>query len=199
MVSVADVRWQGVNLAVLSWPEKPELGDEQLARHVKKPQDLSKDSLAKWRQAARAYRQLSKVMRDQGMSEEADRFAYHGNVCQRQLYSVQGKYLRQFGSWLLDLVSGYGYKPLRSLFTYLLVVLGFATAYFFLTPITGVHFEPLGAVVFSVTSFHGRGFSPGETVALTNLVTVIAAGEAVIGLLIEITFIATFIQRFFAR
>jgi len=34
---------------------------------------------------------------------------------------------------------------------------------------------------------------------LNNPLTVIAAGEAIIGLLIEITFIATFTQRFFAR
>jgi hypothetical protein len=56
-----------------------------------------------------------------------------------------------------------------------------------------------GAAVFSVTSFHGRGFSPGENAGLTNPVTVIAAAEAIIGLLIEITFIATFTQRFFGR
>jgi hypothetical protein len=66
-------------------------------------------------------------------------------------------------------------------------------------PFTGVHFEPLGALIFSVTSFHGRGFSPGEAVSLTNTVTVLAAGEALISLLIEITFTATFTQRFFAR
>ena len=46
---------------------------------------------------------------------------------------------------------------------------------------------------------HGSGFVPGENVLLITPVTVIAAGEAIIGLLIEITFIATFTQRFFAR
>ena len=50
----------------------------------------------------------------------------------------------------------------------------------------------------SLTAFHGRGFFataflPGDPQAA------LAAGEAVIGLLIEITFIATFTQRFFAR
>ena len=47
-------------------------------------------------------------------------------------------------------------------------------------------------------SFRGRGFfqptqSPGDKV------TILAAIEAAIGLLLEITFIATFTQRFFAR
>jgi hypothetical protein len=54
------------------------------------------------------------------------------------------------------------------------------------------------AGVVSLTAFHGRGFfssafQPGDPQAA------LAAIEAVIGLLIEITFIATFTQRFFAR
>jgi hypothetical protein len=48
----------------------------------------------------------------------------------------------------------------------------------------------------SLTAFHGRGFfaqqfSPGDPQAI------IAAVEAVVGLLIEISFIATFTQRYF--
>ena len=54
------------------------------------------------------------------------------------------------------------------------------------------------ALVVSLTAFHGRGFfatafQPGDPQAA------LAALEAIIGLLIEITFIATFTQRFFAR
>ena len=70
---------------------------------------------------------------------------------------------------------------------------------FFVAAQVGVSMPPLAAVVFSITSFHGRGFMPSESVLLTNPLTVLAAGEAIIGLLIEITFIATFTQRFFAR
>jgi hypothetical protein len=43
---------------------------------------------------------------------------------------------------------------------------------------------------------HGRGFfQPVQS--LGDPVAILAAGEAVIGLLIEISFIATFTQRFF--
>jgi hypothetical protein len=35
--------------------------------------------------------------------------------------------------------------------------------------------------------------------ALNDPIAIVAAAEAIIGLLIEITFIATFTQRFFAR
>jgi hypothetical protein len=50
-----------------------------------------------------------------------------------------------------------------------------------------------------VTSFHGRGFFPGGGLALDDPITILAAIEAILGLFIEITFIATFTQRFFAR
>ncbi len=59
--------------------------------------------------------------------------------------------------------------------------------------------SPLGSVVFSMTSFHGRGFFPGSSIALDDPLTVLAALEAFIGLLIEVTFIATITQRLFGK
>jgi hypothetical protein len=54
------------------------------------------------------------------------------------------------------------------------------------------------ALVLSVSSFHGRGFfQPVQS--LGDPGAIIAAIEAVFGLLIEISFIATFTQRFFGR
>jgi len=52
-----------------------------------------------------------------------------------------------------------------------------------------------------LTSFHGRGFFPGleNKASLDNPLVVLAAFEAVVGLFIEISFIATFTQRFFGK
>jgi hypothetical protein len=102
------------------------------------------------------------------------------------------------GSQLLNLISGFGYRPLRSLITYALVVLGFAAAYVALGGTSGAPLHWNEAIVASMTAFHGRGFFstaflPGDPQAA------VAAAEAFIGLLIEITLIATFTQRFFAR
>lgn len=49
--------------------------------------------------------------------------------------------------------------------------------------------------------FHGRGFFPslGSEYSLHNPLVIMTAFEAVVGLLIEISFIATFTQRFFGR
>ncbi len=62
----------------------------------------------------------------------------------------------------------------------------------------GHPFSPGGALVFSLTSFHGRGFFPGG-LSLEDAITQYAAFEAVVGLFIEISFIATFTQRLFGR
>ena len=54
------------------------------------------------------------------------------------------------------------------------------------------------ALVLSVSSFHGRGFFL-QSMTLSDPFARLAAAEAVLGLLIEISFIATFTQRFFGR
>jgi hypothetical protein len=199
---LAGTHWGGADLSAVNWAAVQMLGDEEEAlqgRYTSRNAESRRKGIIAWDTAVRSNRQLAVALRDQGLNEHADRFAYRAQVLQRHVLLRQGHLLRCLGSLFLDFISGYGYRPLRSFLTYIVVVLGFAAAYFLLMPITGVHFEALGALVFSVTSFHGRGFSPGESVALTNPVTVLAAGEAIIGLLIEITFIATFTQRFFAR
>lgn len=110
----------------------------------------------------------------------------------------QKRRLTALGSLFLDLISGYGYRPMRSFITYVLVILAFAAAYFTLGGANGQAISWNEALVISMTAFHGRGFfsavfQPGD------LQAAVAAVEAFIGLLIEIVLIATFTQRFFAR
>ena len=105
------------------------------------------------------------------------------------------------GSWILDLICGYGYRPLRSFITYVLVAGAFAVSYALLAyfGLTAEHFPSWDSpIVLSVTSFHGRVFFAGG-LPLNDWAARVGAVEAVIGLLIEITFIATFTQRFFSR
>lgn len=104
-------------------------------------------------------------------------------------------------SLLLDILSGYGYKPVRTLFWYLIAIFGFASTYYAFGEKQIPSFFP-DAVVFSLTAFHGRGFFPdlGMTSGLLhNPLVVLAAFEAVVGLIIEISFIATFTQRYFGK
>jgi hypothetical protein len=155
------------------------------------------------RSAARAYYGLAKALETQGLTTPALRFRRR----QRQL--ERAAQLRSFNllGWLfstaLNIVSGYGDRPLRALGVYLAVILAFAGVYFGITtPGSPIFFggsQPLQlheAVVFSLSSFHGRGFFP-STIGLGDPVAIVAALEAVVGLFIELVLIATFTRRLF--
>jgi hypothetical protein len=122
---------------------------------------------------------------------------------QRVVQRLKRRYVAAFGSWFLDFLAGYGYRPAQAVSVYLLLIAAFTVSYFGLGLTVGPPLTPLGALVFSVTSFHGRGFFPGgslgHSMTLDDPMTVLAAAEAVVGLVVEISFIATFTNRFFAR
>jgi uncharacterized protein YjbI with pentapeptide repeats len=226
-VSVADLRWGGVNLAVVDWTPVKQLGDEREARQAmsdgasggqRKDQETR---LSEFRTALRANRQMAVELRDQGLNEEADRFAYRAQVLHRDVLLIQALWRTEPGltvktgarvtpwqrvrtlsayifSYFLDILAGYGYRPGRSFVAYVLSLLVFAVLYYVVgqdvhTPLTVVD-----ALSLSINSFHGRGFLP-STVAPGDPVTVLTAVEAIVGLVIEISFIATFTQRFFGR
>lgn len=189
-VSLADARWGDMNLAVVDWSSIRTLGDERRA-------DADK-GLAQQRTAVRANQQLATTLRAQGLSDEADRFAYRAQALQRRVLRQRRSWLRYLGSILLDWVSGYGYKPLRSFLAYILIICAFAGLYLLNAQFAAPHLTWDEALVLSVSSFHGRGFF-SSGISLSDTLARLAACEAIIGLLIEITFIATFTQRFFAR
>jgi hypothetical protein len=198
-VSVADLRWRGANLAVVNWPAAMMLGDERIAREQGTSARTSAGAaqeLSSYQAAVRANRQLAVALQAQGLNEEASRFAYDAQVLQQHVLWRQRKVGAYLFSRFLNGLAGYGYKPMRSLIAYLLLVIGFAAAYYGLGLAVHPHLQWYEALVVSLTAFHGRGFfaqqfSPGDPQAI------IAAVEAVVGLLIEISFIATFTQRYF--
>ena len=200
VISLVDVSWGNVNLAVIDWAPVKMLGDEHNAYYQEWQDRAGKDKnrlIRGFQAAVRANRQLAIALEAQGLNEEASRFAYRAQKLQGRVARRQGKYGQYLFSFFLDLLAGYGYRPRRSILWYFIIILGFAAAYF----VFG-HLPLLpDALVFSLTSFHGRGFFPGlgNETSLQNPLVVLAAFEAVVGLLIEISFIATFTQRFFGK
>jgi hypothetical protein len=189
---LVDVQWGDTILAVVDWSKITKLGEEKPFINIDNKYEVDYET------AARANRQLSVALRNQGLNEDSARFSYRAQLMQRGVFRQEAKYGQYLFSLFLDLLSGYGYKPLRCFIAYLIVILSFATAYFIIGHKVGPVLSPLGSVVFSMTSFHGRGFFPGG-IALDDPLTVVAAFEAFIGLLIEVTFIATLTQRLFGR
>ncbi len=199
-VFLSNIRWGNANLAVVKWLQVKMLGDEHQARQKKDHEGKLKDRdtrLYEYQDALRANRQLAIELQAQGLSEAASRFAYRAQKLRRIVLRRQKKFGQYIFSGFLDLLAGYGYRPGRSVIWYLITIFGFALAYF---AVGHLPFFP-DAFVFSLTSFHGRGFFPGlgSQNSLHNPLVIMAAFEAVVGLLIEISFIATFTQRFFGR
>lgn len=102
-------------------------------------------------------------------------------------------YGRYICSLFLNVLTGYGYKFARSFYCYVVIVFGFAILYYALG-----HHAPLEACLLSLTSFHGRGFFPGSD-ASSGPVVVLAAIEAGMGFIVELSVIAAAIQRIFAK
>ena len=197
---LADVRWDDTNLFLVDWSIAKKLGDENKALDKRRIDGEKKDKhtrLEEYQVAARAYRQLAVALQTQGLSEDAARFAHSAQRLQRKVLRRRYKFVSYLFSGFLDLIAGYGYRPGRTVLWYLFVIVSFAVAYFAFGHL------PLfpDALVFSLMSFHGRGFFPSlsSETSLHNQIVEIAAIEAVVGLLIEISFIATFTQRYFGK
>ena len=126
--SLADVRWNGANLAVVNWSNVKMLGNESEARQ-KKHNGQVKDRetrLGEFGTAVRANRQLAVELQEQGLNEEAARFAFRAQKLQCEVLWRQRKFGQYLFSLFLDILAGYGYKPIRSVICYLVIIFGFA-------------------------------------------------------------------------
>ena len=197
---LVDVQWGSTNLAIVEWSQVSMPGDEYFATQKTYNGEI-KDSATRLREfkaAVRANRQLTVALQNQGLNEDAARFAYRAQRLQRIVLRRQRKVGAYLFSGFLDLLAGYGYKPVRSVIAYLVVIFGFMGLYLLNAHFVTPHLGWDEALVLSVSSFHGRGFF-SQDISLGDTYARLAAAEAVIGLLIEISFIATFTQRYFGK
>jgi Pentapeptide repeats (8 copies) len=192
-VSLVDTDWGHVNLGTVHWDDVKIIGDETMARALKDKEH--------YQAAQRCYRQLSMELRRQGLGEEADRFAYRGQRLHRILLRRQKKWYAYIFSCGLDFLVGYGYKPGRSLVAYLTTLVIFAAFYASVPNVGAIRADsptPLSlanAILFSLISFHGRVNAP-STLSFNGLYAWISILETIVGLIIELSFIAAFTQRF---
>ena len=199
-VSMVDVHWGDVNLSVVNWASLKMLGNESVARHKKDEQDRIKGAqkrIEEYQIAVRANRQLAVVLENQGLSEDAARFAYRPQFLQRKVLWKQREFGKWFFSLLLALLAGYGYRMWRIIAAYLIIVSLCALAYFLLGFYYAPHLPLQVAFLESITAFHGRVFS-GVFASNTPQIWV-TAFEAIAGLVIEGVFIAMLTQRFFGK
>jgi uncharacterized protein YjbI with pentapeptide repeats len=200
------VSFDNTNLTVVEWRAVERLGDELAAQQDKTLSPSLK--AAQYHTAARAYRALATALRTQGLSAEATRFHYRGELMaryeslydflarlfSRRFYTAPAAFGRWFVSWLLGTLAGYGDRLDRLFLTYALVVSAFAGLMFLVAGRPPSVDSIRDVYVLSITSFHGRGLQP-PGLPLTDALATLAAIEAFFGLTIEGIFIAAFTRR----
>lgn len=217
--SLLDVGWGDANLAVVDWTrtrhrylglrtsiEAIELGEERTAHDMNDSEGNPKDkelALIDYERAVRATRQLATALHNQGLNEDADRFAYRAQLLQREVLRRQGIQKIPEYLWSLFLwgTAGYGYRIWRILAVYVGILVTFTVIYVAL----GVHShtgEPgiqalWDSFLVSLSAIHGRTFF--EQVGAWSPAAWVAAIESVFGIVIEGIFVAMLIQRFFSR
>jgi len=182
------------------------------SRREAKPPDTPKPHklTANLEEAIRANRQASVVLKTQGLPDYAGRYDLRASQLARRLLPrlplwVPGRRnlslflhpIARFASFVIDLVSGYGYKPWRLLAAYIITVGIFAAIYNADTlSIDSTLPHGWNAIWFSVVSFHGRGIVNGG-IGPTSPVMQWAALESALGLAIEALLVATLIRKLF--
>lgn len=198
---MVDAHLGEVNLASINWAQVKMPGDEYTARQEEQDGKVKdrETRLREFEEAVRANRQLAIVLQEQGLSEESARFAYRAQVLQRKFLWLQGP--RKLGSYLFSLflamLTGYGYRMWRIIIVYAVAVSIFALLYYSLSINSGSSLTLEQACILSVTAFHGRVFS--SPFATGSAQSIVAACEAVTGLVFEGVFIAMLTQRFFGK
>ncbi len=206
---LSDVQWGMTNLTVVKWSEVAVLSEEINARQ-KMHNGTVKDEatrLREYEEAVRANRQLAVALQVQGLNEDAARFAYRAQCLQRgvlwlQMIGQSIKLRRRWQalgawlfSWFLNGVAGYGYRPQRCFYVYVLALVGFTLAHYIVGTVAEPHLTWLSALAVSVQSLHGRIFSfqPGDPQTLLNTI------EAFVGLFIEAIVVAVITQRILGK
>jgi uncharacterized protein YjbI with pentapeptide repeats len=189
---LADVRWGGANLSLVKWHtcrfgEMGAVKDKSGKSHKQRVEDCGA--------AVRLNRQLAAELRNQGINEAANRYALRAHIMQRKLHWHERRPISWIASCFLNLVSGYGYRPWASVAIYAFVIGAFGFAYYEVGAARAPHLNIVEALTFSILSFHGK--SGGQS--LGDLIVQLSAIEAILGLLIEVTFIVSFTQRVFQR
>ncbi len=198
---LVDAHLDEVNIASVNWSQVKMLGDEFVAREKERDGKLKDRETRKreYEEAIRANRQLAIVLQQQGLNEESARFAYRAQVLQRKLLWFQSP--QKFGSYLFSLflamLTGYGYRMWRIIIVYAVTVSIFALLYYTLSLHTASSLTLEQAYILSITAFHGRVFSSPFIVGSAQ--SIVAACEAVTGLVFEGVFIAMLTQRFFGK
>ena len=197
--------WRGVDLTHIEWKDVRKIGEEIHAGQIR-----LKLRAEGYNDATDAYARISQLIRDQGRLSDSARYYFRSNVMRRKYlwYSLWQDALNirpiRAGRRLLSLISclileaicGYGEYPSRVVFWAAVVVSIFAALFRTVANSPNTHFDIPAAIVFSASSFLGRGYALVLPVtSLAEPASILSVIEAGLGTTLEILFVTTFTRR----
>ena len=153
---LADITWGGTKLSNLDWSNMRQLGDDSYARKLTHQGGVSKkETMKAYREAMRASLQVSVMLEQQGLGDEAVRLRYRSKVLHRRLLWLQHAWKQWLGSLLLALIAGYGYRLWRIFMVYGINICFWALLY----KVLSLRMSLVDAMLLSVT---GRGLTDAQ-------------------------------------
>jgi len=178
--------------------EFPEKIYEQQLLEKKELNDEEKKYCPKnWEEVSSIYRKLKQAHQKYGDYAKAGEFYYREMECKKFMLRkkrISLNYIKSFGYFFLKYSCGYGEKPLIVLRNWLILIFGFAIAYFFSKSIsfsgTSMLEDIFQSIYFSIITFTTLGY--GDMQPISNWGRGFVMTEAILGAI----FIALFIFVF---
>lgn len=197
------------NLTGVEWSKLRYVGEEEDAIEECKNTNIDINKrLGHYEKCHITYNQLFIALQQQGIVEDAARFAYRAKICKRKELYYQMLTEKSFWqriktfflwlwSWIFWLIVGYGYRPLNIFLWYAGIISIFWLSYLFLEPTSFTWITALGE---SMNVFHGRGVAPNIAgLSYPGWFYGLTIVEGFLGLIIEAMFIATLFQKLFGK
>jgi hypothetical protein len=191
--AIGDIDWSRVEITQIKWERVNALGDEYY---------VDSGDVVALSEVAKLYRALAQRLRQAGFITAADQLTYRSLIVQRKITLRESGLVPFLGSYVLDVLSGYGYRLGNIFVVYGLVLAIFAGIFWAL----GVHSFASAAAepwyqsfwdsfLVSLSAIHGR--ATFEQLGAWTPAAWVAAVESVVGIVIEGVFVAMIIQRLF--
>jgi hypothetical protein len=171
------------------------LADNQLDKKViqEKNNDYSK--------AKEVYRNLKNYFRQEGIYNISGEYYYREKLMETKYNWKEKKYLQWIGNMFLNLITGYGERPLNILIWWISIIFGCAFIYYFFSGIynsianniTSYNPNFLETLYFSINTFMTLSF--GDLVPKSGFFQIFSSFEALLGAIFMALFIFVFARK----
>jgi uncharacterized protein YjbI with pentapeptide repeats len=154
-----------------------------------------------YKKAKEVYKNLKNYFKQEGMSNISGEYYYREKLMETKYNWKEKKYLKWIGNMLLNLITGYGERPLNILIWWISIIFGYAFIYYFFNGIYNsianniISYNPnfLETLYFSINTFMTLSF--GDLVPKSGFFQIFSSFEALLGAIFMALFIFVFARK----